>query len=72
MRVVYLETNNVESIGCPSIYITAARDVAVGLNHKNDLLIFDNEHATVLGAFTQRQVDDLCSYLQRLKIHLPA
>lgn len=72
MKIAHLNSGNVEDVTCPSIYITASHGVSVGLNQENHLMLFDEDHAVVLGPFNQRQVDNLCEYLQRLKIHLPA
>jgi len=56
----------------PSIYITHSDEFKVGLNHQDHLIVFDHNQVVDLGAQNQRQIDNLCEYLQRLKIHLPA
>lgn len=54
----------------PSIYINTSQGVNVGLNQRHELILFNQEQTCNLGITTQAEADELCSYIQRLKIHL--
>lgn len=53
-----------------SIYIGGV--IRVGLNQQDHLIFFDDEHTLNMGPRNQRQIDELCEFLQRIKIHVPA
>lgn len=72
MEITNLNSGNVTDKTCPSIYISLGKGQYVGLNQESKLMFFDENHAVILGAFSQAKVDSLCEYLQRLKIHIPA
>lgn len=67
MRIIHTNHNSEEGA---SIYISHRQGFRVGLNQKDEQILMDENHTVVLGKLTQRDVDDLCEYLQRLKIHL--
>lgn len=54
----------------PSVYITQYH-FSVGLNNRDELIMFDSRQSAILGKFDKKKIDSLCEALQRLKCHLP-
>lgn len=55
----------------PSVYITQQGGWSVGLNNKDELIVFDKCTTTRLPVRTKLEVARLVEALDRLKIHLP-
>jgi hypothetical protein len=54
-----------------SIYISMRGERDVGLNDEDQLIFRHGLERINMGSLTQKDIDNLCEYLQRLKIHLP-
>lgn len=54
-----------------SLAISMRGERDVGLNHENQLILRHGLDRINMGKMSPKDIDDMCAYLQRLKIHLP-
>ena len=55
----------------PTIYISLGQRKDIGLDDDHNLIFRSEDMIVTLGIYNQKKIDNLCEYLQRLKIHLP-